>query len=347
MMKHVFVAFAATLALCATASAQAPVSFEGKTITMLIGPPPGGGTDTAGRIIAAAIAKHLPGSPNIVVQNMPGADGMVAMNYFVTHAKPDGLNIIMATGTQGDPLVYRQSQSQYDATKLPVVGGVGRGGTILVIRKDAEDRLHDKTKPPVVMGAVAGVPRAGMQTTAWGIDLLGWNAKWVLGYPGTNDLFVAMERGEIDMTASGNFFQVGKLLEGGKIKVLNQTGTLSGGKMVPRPEFPNAPVFTNDLQRKMPSGIQKQAFDYWFALVVLDKWLALPPGTPEPILKAYREAFDKMGKDQDFIERGKKMSQDFEPQSGKDVQDLLNTLGNTTPEALDYIKKMLKGQGLG
>jgi tripartite-type tricarboxylate transporter receptor subunit TctC len=346
-MRHLFIAAAAMLALCATASAQAPVSFEGKTITMLIGPPPGGGTDTAGRIIAQHIAKHLPGSPNIVVQNMPGADGMVAMNYFVQHAKPDGMTMIMATGTQGDPLVYRGPNSRYDATKLSIVGGIGRGGTILVIRKDAKDRLYDKTKPPVVMGAVAGVPRAGMQTTAWGIDLLGWNAKWVLGYPGTNDLFVALERGEIDMTASGNFFQVGKLLQGGKIEVLNQSGTLSGGKMVARPEFPNAPVFTNELEGKVPTGVRKQAFDYWFSLVVLDKWLALPEGTPEPVLKAYRDAFEKMTKDPDFLERGKKMSEDFNAQSGPDVQGLLKTLGDTTPEALDYIKKMLKGQGIG
>src|SRR6185503_17164976 len=91
-MKRLALTVAATLALCTGAFAQAsfegktitmitgapaPVSYEGKTVTMLIGPPPGGGTDTAGRIIAAAIAKHLPGSPNIVVQNMPGADGMV------------------------------------------------------------------------------------------------------------------------------------------------------------------------------------------------------------------------------------------------------------------------------
>jgi tripartite-type tricarboxylate transporter receptor subunit TctC len=80
---------------------------------------------------------------------------------------------------------------------------------------------------------------------------------------------------------------------------------------------------------------------------VLDKWLALPPGTPEPILAAYRAAFDKMGNDAEFIERGKKMSQDFEPQAGKDVEDLLKMLGKTTPEALDYIQKMLKGQGIG
>ena len=75
-------------------------------------------------------------------------------------------------------------------------GGIGRGGSTVVIRKDAEDRLYDKSKPPVIMGAVGGQPRSGMQTTAWGIEILGWNAKWVLGYPGTNDLVLALERGE-------------------------------------------------------------------------------------------------------------------------------------------------------
>jgi tripartite-type tricarboxylate transporter receptor subunit TctC len=327
--------------------APAPASLEGKTVTMMIGPPPGGGTDTAGRMIAASLAKHLPGSPNIVVQNMPGADGMVAMNYFVQHAKPDGQMIIMATGTQGDPLVYRGPQSRYDATKLAIVGGVGRGGTIVIIRKDAEDRLYDKSKPPVVMGAVAGVPRAGMQTTAWGIDLLGWNAKWVVGYPGTNDLFVALERGEIDMTASSNLFQVQKLLDTGKVKVLTQTGVMENGKFSGRSEFGDVPVFPNQVESKPRNAVQDQGYRYWFALVLLDKWLALPPNTPKPMVAAYREAFTKMSKDPEFLEKGKKMSQDFEAQTGEDVQNLITTLGKTSPEAFDYIRAMMKRQGIG
>jgi tripartite-type tricarboxylate transporter receptor subunit TctC len=346
-MKRLIVSLAAMLALGGVASAQAPFTLEGKTVTMIIGPPPGGGTDAAGRMIAMHLAQHLPGKPSVIVQNMPGADGMVAMNYFATQAKTDGMTMIMATSTQGDPLVYRQPQSRYDATKLAIVGGIGRGGSTVVIRKDAEDRLYDKSKPPVIMGAVGGVPRSGMQTTAWGIDLLGWNAKWVVGYPGTNDLFVALERGEIDMTASSNLFQVAKLLETGKIKVLTQTGTLSDGKILPRTEFGDVPVFPNQVKGKAASQLQETGYGYWYSLVMLDKWLALPTGTPEPILKAYRDAFAKMVKDPEFIERGKKMSEDFEAQLGPDVEGLLKTLGNTTPDALDYIKKMLKGQGIG
>src|SRR3954470_11308238 len=341
-MKRSIITLAAMLALCATAFAQAPFTLEGKTVTMIIGPPPGGGTDTSGRMIAQYLAKHLPGSPQIVVHNMPGADGMVAMNYFAQQAKPDGMTIIMATSTQGDPLVYRTPQSRYDATKLAIIGGVGRGGSTVVIRKDAESRLYDKSKPPVVMGAVGGVPRSGMQTTAWGIEILDWNAKWVLGYPGTNDLFVALERGEIDMTASSNLFQVAKLLETGKVKVLTQTGSLSEGQFLPRSEFSDVPVFPNQVEGKVKDPVQEKGYRYWFSLVLLDKWLALPPNTPRPVVQAYQEAFAKMVKDPEFQERGRKMSQDFEAQSGADVAKLIKTLADTPPEAFDYIKGMMK-----
>ena len=345
-MKRLMLACAAALLAVGSAAAQ-DVSFAGKSITMIIGYAPGGGTDTSGRLIAQYLAKYLPGSPNVVVENRPGADGVTAMNYFYQQVKPDGLTLTMASSTQGDPVVYKQPQVKYDPTKLEIIGGIGRGGSTVVIRKDAEERLLDKSKPPVIMGAVGGVPRSGMQTTAWGIDLLGWNAKWVVGYPGTNDLFVALERGEIDMTASSNLFQVAKLLETGKIKVLTQTGTLTDGKILPRTEFGDVPVFPNQVQGKAANPLQEKGFGYWYSLVMLDKWLALPPGTPEPVLKAYRDAFARMTRDAEFIEKGKKMSEDFEPQQGVDVEGLLKILGNTTPDALDYIKQMLKGQGIG
>jgi tripartite-type tricarboxylate transporter receptor subunit TctC len=345
-MKRLMLSFAAALLMCTGAAAQAPVTFEGKTVTMIIGYPVGGGTDASGRLIAQYIAKHLPGSPNVIVENRPGADGVTAMNYFYNTVKPDGLTLTMGSSTQGDPIVYKKDQARYDPTKLEFVGGIGRGGSTVVIRKDAEARLYDKTKPPVIMGSVAGVPRSGMQTTAWGIEILDWNAKWVLGYPGTNDLFVALERGEIDMTASSNLFQVAKLLETGKVKVLTQTGSLADGKFLPRSEFSDVPVFPNEVQGKVKDPLQEKGYKYWFSLVLLDKWLALPPNTPQPIVKAYQEAFAKMIKDPEFQERGRKMSQDFEAQVAGDVATLIKTLSETPPEAFDYIKAMLKRQGL-
>ncbi len=346
-MKRLMFGLAAALLMCGGAAAQEPVNFAGKTITMIIGYAPGGGTDTSGRLIAQFLAKYLPGSPNVIVENRPGADGVTAMNFFYQQVKPDGMTLTMASSTQGDPVVYKQPQVKYDPTKLEIIGGIGRGGSTVVIRKDAEERLYDKSKPPVVMGAVGGVPRSGMQTTAWGIEILGWNAKWVLGYPGTNDLFVALERGEIDMTASSNLFQVQKLLDTGKVKVLTQTGVMENGKFSGRSEFGDVPVFPNQVESKPRNAVQDQGYRYWFALVLLDKWLALPPNTPKPMVAAYREAFAKMSKDPEFLEKGKKMSQDFEAQTGEDVQNLITTLGKTSPEAFDYIRAMMKRQGIG
>jgi tripartite-type tricarboxylate transporter receptor subunit TctC len=346
-MKHLMLGLAAASLMCGGAAAQEPVNFAGKTITMIIGYAPGGGTDTSGRLIAQFLAKYLPGSPNVIVENRPGADGVTAMNFFYQQVKPDGMTLTMASSTQGDPVVYKQPQVKYDPSKLEIIGGIGRGGSTVVIRKDAEERLYDRSKPPVVMGAVGGVPRSGMQTTAWGIEILGWNAKWVLGYPGTNDLFVALERGEIDMTASSNLFQVQKLLDTGKVKVLTQTGVMENGKFSGRSEFGDVPVFPNQVESKPRNAVQDQGYRYWFALVLLDKWLALPPNTPKPMVAAYREAFAKMSKDPEFLEKGKKMSQDFEAQTGEDVQNLITTLGKTSPEAFDYIRAMMKRQGIG
>ncbi len=346
-MKRFILGLAAALSMCTAAAAQAPVTFAGKSVTMIIGYAPGGGTDASGRLIAQYLVKHLPGSPNIIVHNMPGADGVTAMNHFFNQVKPDGFTLTMGSSTQGDPVVYKQSQAQYDPTKLEFIGGIGRGGSTVVIRKDAEARLYDKSKPPVIMGSVGGIPRSGMQTTAWGIDLLGWNAKWVTGYPGTNELFLALERGEIDMTASSNLFQVRKLLETGLVKVLTQTGTMENGKIVSRSEFKDVPAFPDMVEGKVKDPLKERGYKYWFSLVVLDKWLALPPGTPAPIVAAYREAFTKLSKDKEFLELGKKISQDFETQDGPGVANVIKTLGETPPEAIAYINAMLKGQGLG
>jgi tripartite-type tricarboxylate transporter receptor subunit TctC len=335
-------------AVAGAAHAQTPVSFEGKTVNFIVGFPAGGGTDASARVIAPYITKYLPGNPTVVVSNMPGADGMTAMNVFAQPQRTpaDGTVITMGSTTTSDPLQYRRPQSQYDPTKFSFIGGVGRGGTILIIRTEAEKRLYDKTQPPVVMGSIGGVPRSGMQSTAWGIAHLGWNAKWVVGYRGTQDLFIALQRGEIDMTATGNLRDVQHLLDNGSVKILTQSGTIRNGELSKRPEFGDAPVLASIVKPKITASLEQQAFDYWTALTSIDKWFALPPGTPEPIVKVYQEAYEKIGKDEEFIARARKISEDIEPQSGADVKRLIDTLGSVPTPAIEQISVMLKKQGL-
>jgi tripartite-type tricarboxylate transporter receptor subunit TctC len=327
-------------------SAQAPVSFEGKTVTMLVGFPTGGGTDASARMLAPFLTKYLPGNPNVIFNNMPGADGMVAMNSFVQRTKPDGLTVTMGSSTLSDPLQYRRPQSHFDPTKFKFIGGLGRGGTILVIRTDAEKRLYDKSAPPVVMGSIGGIPRSGMQSTAWGIAYLGWNAKWVVGYRGTKELFLALERGEIDMTATGNLSQVQRMLDTGTVKILTQSGTTKNGERTARPDFGNAPVLASLVEGKITDPIEKQSFAYWTNLTSTDKWLALPPDTPDAIVKVYQLAYDQMVRDPDFIALGQKISEEIEPQPGADVARIVDILGSISPAAIEQIDVMLRKQGL-
>jgi tripartite-type tricarboxylate transporter receptor subunit TctC len=319
-----------------------PLSFHGKTVTVIVPYGAGGGTDLAGRLIAEYLARLLPGGPSVITRNMPGADGMAGMNYFVQKTPPDGLTLVLGSGTTSDPLQYRKPQSHYDPTRFNFIGGVGRGGSFLLINKAAEPRLYDKRAAAVTMGSVGGVPRAAMEGTVWGIEFLGWNARWVVGYHGTNSLILALERGEIDMTATGVSAQVQRLLDSGKIKILTN---YSSGSVV-RTDFGDPPVFASMLQGKIKDATAKKAFDYYLGMMSIDKWVALHPATREAVVTAYRAAFAKMSKDPEFLSRGRLMSEEFEPMTHTEVARLVDTLGNTPPDAIRFIDTLYKKQGL-
>lgn len=321
-------------------------SLKGKTITMISGDAPGGGTDATGRLVATYLSKYLPGQPSIIVKNMPGAGGITVMNYFATQTKPDGLTVLAGATPQVDPKSYRKPNAQYDPSKFSYVGGIIRGGYGLLIGTEAVPRLRDKSKAPVIMGSATGNPRNAMLMAMWGIEYLGWNAKWVAGYPGTNDLMLALDRGEIDMTTTGDIGEIGNRVAGGKIKILSQTGNSVGDQVLPRPDFGDSPVFNDLMKSKLTTPVAKQAFQYWLGINAVDKYVALAPGTPSEIAAAYVEAFRKTAEDPNFIAQGKATSDQFVPVSGKDLDRQVKTLATTPPEAIDYIKVLLRKQGL-
>ena len=337
-----------SVAFAGCASAQPAASiFDGKMQpVMLIGFAAGGGTDLSGRLVAQSLSKHLPGTPSFIVRNMPGADGLAAGKIFATQVAADGLTITMGASTQADPLHYRKPQAGYDSTKFHLIGGIGRGGTVSIINREAEKRLRDKTQPPVTMGSLSGLPRSGMQMTTWGIHFLGWNARWVLGYPSTVELLTALERGELDMTAEGGLHNILKFAGDPRFKLLVQSGALENGKQVARREFGDTPLFARLMEGKLTDETQTKAFAYWTSIATIDKWVALPPGTPQNIIDMYRDAYTKVMRDPDFIERGKRQSEDFTPMTYQDVGLLMNTLGATPQYALDFINEMFRKQGL-
>jgi tripartite-type tricarboxylate transporter receptor subunit TctC len=345
-VKSIGVCLVACIILGPAALAQDNASFQGKTVTMIIGSAPGGGTDAFGRLTAPFLATHLPGSPSIVPRNIPGADGITAMNYMVQQAATDGYTIIAVPNTVADPLNYRKPQSHFDPSDFAIFGGAGRGGEVLLINREAEKRLYDLQAAPVVMGSLGGIPRSGMQMTAWGVELLGWNAKWVIGYRGTSELMLALERGEIDMTATGNLFLIQKLVDTGKFKILVQSGALKNGAIISRPDFGDAPILARMLEGKIGGPLAAQAFEYWSSISVTDKWLALPPKSPKAMLDVYRDTYGKIVQNPEFMDRAKKISDDFLPMLSGDVETLIKKLASLPPPAIDYMTLILRKQGL-
>ena len=321
-----------------------PVSFQGKTITMIIGYGAGGRIDVHGRVDAAALAQRLPGNPTIIVRNILGADGIVALNVFFTQAKPDGLTIAEVGASQIDPLQFLKAKATYDVAKLVLVGGNAHSGTALVMRTDALPRLNDKSKPPVIMGALSAV-RTGMQATLWGGEYLGWNAKWVLGYPATKALVLAVEKGEIDMTSFSEIEDVKRLKATGNFMVVGQTGYLKDGKLTPRAEY-DAPVLSSLVGDKITDPLAQRAFAYWKSITQIGEFIALPPDTPQPIVAAYRKAFEDAVLDPEFKAGINGTGEEFLPQHADALTVLLSTIGNTPREALGYLSDIAKKQGL-
>jgi tripartite-type tricarboxylate transporter receptor subunit TctC len=185
-----------------------------------------------------------------------------------------------------------------------------------------------------------------MLATAWGIEFLDWNAKWVLGYRGTNDLMIALERGEIDMTATGNLFLIDKMVKTGRFEILAQSGQLEKGLVIGRAELGGAPVFPLIVEGKILDPLKLRSFRLWSNLTWIDKWVALPPRTPEPIVRSYRRAFSRLTQDPEFLSLSRKISEDLEPQNHEDVRALIENVATAPDEALRYLEDMLKRQGL-
>jgi len=133
------------------------LSLKGKTIRVIVGFPSGGGSDAEGRVIARYLGNYIPGNPSLIVQNMPGAGGIVASNWFEELAKPDGLTLYYCVGATA---VLQQAFGvegvKYNIRGWEVLGSVGRGTSVVLIKPDKLDRLTNRDKPPLAIGARTG-----------------------------------------------------------------------------------------------------------------------------------------------------------------------------------------------
>ncbi|MDP2643988.1 MAG: tripartite tricarboxylate transporter substrate-binding protein [Desulfobacterales bacterium] len=266
-------------------AADAPF-YKGKVLTMVTTSSPGGGTDTVGRIVARFWPRHIPGNPRIIVRNIPG--GIAGLNQIYVTA-PDRLTIglshrqVQLFQAQKDPAV------KYDLRKCPMLGTIERGFSAIMIRKEALARLKDPSGKPAYFGAT-GVMTSKELGGVLGGEYLGWNLKFVIGYPSSNEIYLAYERGEVDMFGSATSEIMRRYLgeKGGMVAV---------AVVQRRPDFPEIPSIIDLFGNKM-IDVDKRM--YKAETAAPDKFFFAPPGTPKDQVAILRQALLKTTQDPEF-----------------------------------------------
>lgn len=339
-------ALAGGIASTRDGTAAESVSYKGKTVSMIINSAAGGGTDLINRMIGTYLVKYLPGEPHVTFRNVVGGGGIKANNYFANQVPPDGLTFIGGSRSNISPTKVRTPQVKYDPAKYQFVGGDANLGTVMVVRSEVVGRLTDPAAPPVVYGDLDGT-RSGALLSLWAKEALGWNLRWVVGYPGNTALSTALQSGELDSVAIGPIARLRPLLTSGSFVAVAQFGSRDdSGKMVRRESFPDVPLFSDLILPKL-EGDARTAFLSLYTDSLVNKWVALPPGTPTVHVTEYRAAYQWVVRDAQFLKYAEgDIGAEYAPLSGEQLQAIVQELSATSDGDLQFIKAMAKKYGV-
>jgi tripartite-type tricarboxylate transporter receptor subunit TctC len=315
--------------------------FKGKTIRIIAGFPSGGGVDTEARMLARFLPPHIPGNPTILVQNMPGAGGTVATNWFEQFAKPDGLTLHYTSTTSINQQAMGVKEAKHDLRHWPVIGSVRRGTSVALIRKKSLDRLTSVGEP-LKVGVRSG-DESWNAIFVWGAEFLKWNVRWVQGYPGGGEILLAFERNETDIYPTATLPTLRKLVGQGFSPFIQQGMLTAAGTFQRRSEFPDVPVFEDVAKEQRPSGIPWQAYMIWAGSDSVGRPLHAPPKTPPEIVRSLRDAFARMKEGAEFKAELKKISgEDAQILLGDEADQLLRQLVVVSPPIQDFINGLMK-----
>ena len=330
----------ACLLLSASSAAAAGVGdfYQGKTVTLLVGGSAGGGYDTLGRAIARYIGPHIPGSPAVVVQDMPGAGGLVAMDYLFHTAEHDGS--VIALVENGPPLapLFGVKQARYDATKFNWLGTPSVETAVTLLWHSVPvNSLADLKSRVTTMGASGTNSTQAFYTRL--IDaVLGTKMKAINGYKGLNDTFLAMERGEIDGSPSVFYSAITSTrphwLPDHLAKAILQYGPQPVAALAGVPFVPDL-VTTPDDKRLLQAA---------FAPLALGRPLVMPPGAPADRVAAMRQALADIFTDPAFVADANKIGLVVNaPQTGQELQDVIDRAYATPPHVVDRLRALNAG----
>lgn len=344
-MRNCVAAVALILAALAASQVQAdPIAnfYRGKQITLIVGYGPGGGYDVYARLVGRHLGRHLPGNPTVVVQNMPGAGSLRAVNYLYNVAPRDGTTL--AHFARNMPLLGMLGSNpnvQFDPRRFVWLGSsssFANDAYILIVRTDAPVKTIEEACRPGGEHLVLGGTAEGATGNDVPIilrDTIGLNVKRVVGYPDSGALFIAMERGEVhgrttDLS-SVKAIKPDWLKPNSGFHVLVQFA-----RATRHPDFPDVPtareLARNDTARAL---IELTEIPY-----KLSRPFAAPPGVPPERAKALQAAFLATHRDPLYLEEAARLNVDVSPVSADEVAAALKRIEKAPPQLLDYLKKL-------
>lgn len=321
------------------AAAKAADFYAGRTIEMIVASDVGGGYDIYTRTIARHIGRHIPGNPTVVVKNMPGAGSGRAAAYIFSVAPKDGTSIgALFPGIVLSPLLEERPETGFDPTKFTYVGTADSGTRVCATfqnskTKTFDDALTHKTR----MGASAlGASTRDYvlfkkKTTDVKFDL-------VMGYKGSADILLAMERGEIDGICGWDWSSVksqrSDWIRDGKLNVLVQVGLEPDADLTGRGVPP--------LWRYVQRDEDRRAIELIVTQQMFQRPYLAPPGVPAEQANILRTAFDATMRDEQFRADAEKTRIDINPLPGARVQELVGRIYATPKATVERAKEILK-----
>jgi tripartite-type tricarboxylate transporter receptor subunit TctC len=316
--------------------------YRGKTIRIMVGSTAGGFYDRWARLFARHMGKYIPGQPEIIAQNMPGAGSVIAANHVFNVAKPDGLTMAMPLNSLYVDQLAGRSEVQFDLRKFHWIGSPAVESVIMYVRADTPYRsIADivKAKEPLKCGGT-GTASSDYILAKVLEETIGARINNVLGYAGGTEIDIAVEKGEVVCRAHSTSAHFGRepfdtWHKKGFDRHLIQTSRKRDSRA---PDVPTVNEIFD--QFKVPANSRRIA-QVVLAAGDFGRPMMVTPGTPSERVKILREAFFKTLSDPEVLAEAKKSRMDVEPTSGEELESLVKEIFDSSPEVLERVKKLL------
>ena len=338
----IFAVSAIFLAMPSEVGAQADSFYKGKTIRIYIGSTAGGFYDRWARVFARYMGKYIPGNPEIIAQNMPGAGSVIAANHVFNVGKPDGLSLVMPLNSvYVDQLVGRK-EVQFDLRKFHWIGSPAVESVIFYMRADTPYKsIADiiKAKEPPKCGGT-GTASSDYILSKILEEMVGAKFNSVLGYAGGTEIDIAVEKGEVVCRAHSTSAHFGRepfdtWHKKGFDRHLVQTSRKRDSRAA------DVPTTHEIFDQYKVSANNRRVAQIVLAAGDFGRPMMATPGTPADRVKILRDAFLKTLSDPEAATEAKKSRMDIDPTPGEELESLVKEIFDAPPEVAERVKKIL------